>query len=369
MKQLWINSLHSAPAATCWLSLKDHGALLPLTLAWLGLILVMPQPAPAQLAVDKPIITTEPDKLDFGVMNQQESQDKEIIIRNIGGEVLKIREVKPDCGCTIADVSKKELQPGEATTLKVTFNSKKFEGPQTKYVRIYSNDPDTPLLEYVIQADVHVPIYIKPPKRQLGFGRLRQGETNIQKAWLETHEVPELELKPVRYNSELFTIEIKNNTDGALNKAIMVVHSKPDAPVGNHREFIRLETNVPEMRTIDFEAFVDILQDLEVNPPKINFRYAQRDQVMKHKVHVRATGEDIKFKITGAEIDLPNFVSNVEETIPNQETIVYVSGRPLPTSDPRAKEAKGRMMGTLRIFTDLPHLPELQVTITYLLKM
>ena len=340
-----------------------------LVAAGLGLATGWTLPTAAQVAIDQPIITVEPQALDFGVMNQNESRQGEIIIRNIGGTPLNIREVKSDCGCTVPDVEKRDLAPGESTTLKVTFNSKKFEGRQTKFVRIYSNDPDTPLIEYPVQADVHVPVFVKPPKRQLGFGRLRQGETVTRKAWFETRDIPVLEITPTRYDQDLFSVEIQADPDGASNKAIMVVQSKPDAPVGKHREFIRVNTNVPDLQVIDFEAFLDILQDLEVHPSKINFRYAQRNQLLKQTIRVRSTTEGIEFKITGVEIDLPDFETQVEEVIPNQETFVYITGRPLPTSDPRAIAANGRMRGTLHIFTDLPNQPELTVPITYLLKM
>jgi hypothetical protein len=77
----------------------------------------------------------------------------------------------------------------------------------------------------------------------------------------------------------------------------------------------------------------------------------------------------VEFKITGAKIDLPDFSIEVIETIPNQETVVRLIGTPLPTNDPRAVEAKGRMKGILRIFTDQESLPELQVSVRYLLKM
>jgi hypothetical protein len=42
---------------------------------------------------------------------------------------------------------------------------------------------------------------------------------------------------------------------------------------------------------------------------------------------------------------------------------------PLPASDPRVQEAQGRMQGTLRIFTDLPGQPELQVKVLYQLRI
>jgi len=326
-------------------------------------------PTPAQIAVDRPIITVEPEILNFGVMPQHESRSGEITIHNIGGALLKIREVKSDCGCTVADVSQREVASGASTTLSVTFNSQKFEGPQTKYIQIYSNDPDTPVLEYVVSAKVKVPVYVNPVKRQLAFGRLRQGESNTQRAWFETEDIAELEITPTRFNEQLFTVEVDQNPDGQANRAILTVHSKPDAPVGEHREFIRVETNVPDLPLIDFEAFLTVLKDLEAIPAKVDLRYAQRNRQFETLVRVRATSKEVEFKVTGAEIDLPNFKAEIEETIPNVETFVHLTGMPVTRDDPLAIQSEGRIQGTLRIFTNLPQQPELIVPVRYLLKM
>jgi hypothetical protein len=210
---------------------------------------------------------------------------------------------------------------------------------------------------------------VNPVKRQLSFGRLRQGESGTRRASFKTDEIDELIIEPVRFDETLFRLEVEPNPDGEANQAVLIVHSLPDAPLGEHREFIRVNTNVPEVPHIDFEAFLTMLQDLEPQPAKVDFKYALRNRELKTKVRVRPTVNDIKFKITGAEIDLPNFTVQVEETIPNTETLIHISGMPLTKEDPLAVESQGRITGTLRIFTDLPQQPELTVPVRYLLKM
>lgn len=323
----------------------------------------------AQLSVDQPIITVEPEVMDFGVVQQNESRSGDITIRNIGGAMLQIRDIKSDCGCTVAEVNQRELGPGESTLLSVTFNSKKFEGPQTKLVKIYTNDPQSPVVEYQVLAKVHVPVYVTPIKRQLGFGRLRQGETQTQKAWFKTEDIDQLNIEVTRYNEQLFEFEIEQAPEGQTNQSVLVVHSRPDAPIGEHREFIRVETNVTDLPIIDFEAFLTVLQDLEALPAKVDFRYAPRNREMKTKVRVRSTTDGVEFKITGAEIDLPQFQVQVDETIPNTETLIHISGMPITKEDPLAVESQGRIAGTLRIFTNLPQQPELTIPVRYLLKM
>ena len=73
--------------------------------------------------------------------------------------------------------------------------------------------------------------------------------------------------------------------------------------------------------------------------------------------------------MTGAEIDLPEISLEVIETLPNAETKVLMTGAPIASTDPRAVEANGRIKGTLRIFTDLPKTPVVEVPVTYMVRM
>ncbi len=336
----------------------------------LGLLLILGRgTAAAQSDTDRPVLDVQPAELDLGTMQQNQSVDRPVTIRNLGTQPLHIDEIAPDCGCTIAKLENQDLPPGGETQVNINFNSQHFQGGIEKIVRIYSNDPTYPIFELKLKVNVHVPIIVEPRNRQLGFGKVRLGQPGLVRAWFQATDIPKLELKPERYDQDLFDIEIVPNYEGNPQRSVMIVRTRPDAPVGDHREFIRLGTNAPDMPTIDFEAFVDFVQELYVDKPSIRFGYAMKGVPLKQSIRVQATSSGTKFKITGAEIDLPDFTTKVVEAIPNRETRIDITGMPLLPSDPRAQEAAGRMQGTLRIFTDLPSQPELQVKVLYLLRI
>jgi hypothetical protein len=316
-----------------------------------------------------PAISLEPAFLDLGVLEHYQQETRNVVISNIGDDVLRIDRIESTCGCTVAELENDVLEPGEQTTLTVTFDSQKFEGPQAKSIVIFSNDPASPELEYEILADVHVPVLVDPPTKRVFFGTVRRQQDSAELVVFTSPDVPQLQVTPSRYNEELFSFETVNPYEGDPQKVLLVVRIKPEAPTGNHREFIRVETNVAEMPTVDLEAIANVVQDLCTDLDRIGFRYVERDEIMTQTVKVRPMAEDIAFKVTGAEIDLPNFEARVEEVVPNKDVRVHISGRPLPTSDPRARAAQGRMVGTLRIFTDLPTQPELTIRVSYLLKL
>ena len=357
----------------CWtgsLHRRTRHLSAALCLPALALLLILGRgTAAAQSDTDRPVLDVQPAELDLGTMKQDQSVDRLVTIRNLGTLPLHIDEIKPDCGCTIAKLQDQDLAPGGETQVNINFNSQHFQGGIEKIVRIYSNDPTYPIFELKLKVDVHVPIVVEPRNRQLGFGKVRVGQQGMARAWFQASDIPKLELTPERYDKDLFDIEIVPNYEGNPQRSVMIVRTRPDAPVGNQREFIRVATNAPEMPTIDFEAFVEFVQELYVDKPYIRFGYAMKGVQLQQSIQVRASTPGTKFKITGAEIDLPDFRTKVVETIPNRETRIDITGMPLLPSDPRAQEAEGRMQGTLRIFTDLPSQPELEVKVLYLLRI
>lgn len=91
---------------------------------------------------------------DFGDIKEGEVVSHDFIVFNKGTNTLKIEKVKASCGCTAANPTKTELEPEDSTSIKVEFNSKHRRGVQRKFVYIFSNDPETPQLRLVFNANI-----------------------------------------------------------------------------------------------------------------------------------------------------------------------------------------------------------------------
>lgn len=315
------------------------------------------------------VLTIEPASIDFGTMERHQTRTTDLVIRNDGGADLELLDVASTCGCTVAQPEKKLLKPGQSTKLKVTFDSKEFQGEQIKYIKIRSNDPTSPAVDIPVRAVVRVPIVVQPGKLQFAFGRVRRGEVAVEKSWLQAMDGKELRLSPGSLRSDLFRVETEENVEGDPTRAILTVRLRQDAPYGPFQEVLRVGTNIPEMPSLDYEVLGEVIHDIEVHPAQLNFRYVERDRPLRHELRVRPSRSGVKFKVLRAECDLPEFKVQVDERIPGHETVVVLSGTPIPANDPRAVEAKGRIQGTVRIFTDNPNQPELQVAVTYLLRI
>lgn len=100
-------------------------------------------------------------------------------IKNIGNDTLKIVNVQPTCGCTYAPLSKNLLLPGESTDLVITLSISNFEGPISKHIRIYSNDPKHSLMDVELKANIEREVFVSP-SNMVSFTDLRVGQTGKQ---------------------------------------------------------------------------------------------------------------------------------------------------------------------------------------------
>lgn len=136
--------------------------------------------------IAQPKIESKENSFDFGNIQQGDVVSHNFVLKNIGTEKLVIEKVRASCGCTAAAPEKKELEPGESTSVKVTFDSHGRVGVQKKYVYIFSNDPEQKQLrlafttkilkENEIDAKKVDSAVLELSQHEVIFGDLQQGE-------------------------------------------------------------------------------------------------------------------------------------------------------------------------------------------------
>lgn len=89
---------------------------------------------------------------DFGKIPQGKPVEATFEFTNTGDEPLVISEVKPTCGCTIADFTKTPVLKGKTGTIKLTFNAA-VANAFSKAVTVMSNSK-TPVKMLYIKGEV-----------------------------------------------------------------------------------------------------------------------------------------------------------------------------------------------------------------------
>jgi hypothetical protein len=130
------------------------------------------QTAPA--AQGPRIICDEP-LFDFGTADSQSTIEHTFVIRNIGDTTLEISQVRPACGCTLANISEKMVAPGAESQITARLSLQGRNGPQSKAITIMSNDPQNPEYRVTLAGTVATSINVTPDR--LMFGQISPDQT------------------------------------------------------------------------------------------------------------------------------------------------------------------------------------------------
>lgn len=89
--------------------------------------------------VPKTKVTFDKEIHDFGEIEQGEIVETTFLIKNVGDKNLYIVDAHGSCGCTVPEVTKEAIEPGESAPISVKFDSNGKSGEVTKTVMITCN--------------------------------------------------------------------------------------------------------------------------------------------------------------------------------------------------------------------------------------
>jgi Protein of unknown function (DUF1573) len=143
-------------------------------------------------------------KFDLGKIDRGTQAKKQLTLKNVGNEKLVLGNVEVSCGCTGTVVSNKELNPGDTTSLLITFNSKNFNGQVHKSVTVNSNAADAPRTIIEFTATVIEDLAFSP--MQFYFKDAEVGRTSTATIVVKNESTKELMI--TGYHTELENFKI-----------------------------------------------------------------------------------------------------------------------------------------------------------------
>jgi hypothetical protein len=216
---------------------------------------------------------------DFGVMEQNASRSHVFVLRNDGGQTLRLTKGETTCKCTLFEIAKTTLEPGEATDVTLTWEAK-TEGPEfTQSAEIGTNDPQRSALRLVVAGKVRHAL--RAERGELIFNQLTSNDEVTRTirvfAYLrddlqvEKHELRDAAL------SKYFQVEITPLTKETLAEEAdaksgveVAVTIKPGLPLGKLSQAIRLHTNFPEQPPLEIPFNGQLLGDITLAGPQTN---------------------------------------------------------------------------------------------------
>jgi len=112
-----------------------------------------------------------PATVDFGKYPAEDRKVASYKIRNAGNDILKIINIRKNCGCAKATCSKKELKPQEDATVEVVILPDSIFGPYSKNTYVESSDPTNAFLCLAIAGNA-IPLVEIKPQDYINAGRI-----------------------------------------------------------------------------------------------------------------------------------------------------------------------------------------------------
>lgn len=212
-----------------------------------------------------PSIACDAPTFEFGSVSNTETVKHTFTVRNDGKSVLNISGVKPACGCTIADISSKVLQPGESATIAASLSLKGRRGLQTKTITVNSDDPKTPAYKLTLKGTAASEVGLEPTS--IYVGQLGFGEQVTKDVVITNNGTNPLEIVSITSQNNLVTYSVVTNVVG---KSFTVKVTNSDSiPVGRISDYLTITTNNDKAKTERLTVFGNVVAKLAIAPTAI----------------------------------------------------------------------------------------------------
>ena len=182
----------------------------------------------------QPILEIDAPAIDFGDVKQHQTLTKRCKLTNRSTSILVIRDLVKSCGCTTAEVTSTEIEPGASVFLDIEWNTRSLRGRNTEVVGINftkKTDEETMTVTLSLIANVqpsvkssvdHLEFSIaEPASKSVTFQRVDTKPLAItscktsQEAFRVTHEGAEVRVifEPKNYRPESGAMAVLIRTD------------------------------------------------------------------------------------------------------------------------------------------------------------
>ena len=322
------------------------------------LILLILAPCLAFAAGANGAILVDRSEVDLGFVYRDQPQRMTFNLDNTSGDSLHVVSIEPSCDCTTAQVVPEVIPPRGKGEVVVFFDPMGYEGrgKVKESVRLFTTDKKNP--EILLTFAIEVGIGPEPEPRSLAFGQVAKGEADTLNLLIRPGKaVGAAGANPVRVlgvrsdNERVAVKEIGRTGDGADRFEVVVTNK---AGGGHLSGFVTLETSDNLKREIRIPVTASLLGSIAAQPDAIAFGPTLPGDYIAQTVRVFATG-NLKFKIESVTSSIGQLAFEVSPSAQGGYEIKTKIKQGAPS---------GRVMGNIRIETDRPDEPPLDIRVT-----
>jgi hypothetical protein len=205
-------------------------------------------------------------------------------------------------------VTAKDVPPGGAGEIKVTFESKGYQGEVRKVVTVESNDPENPTVRLTLKGTIVSDVTVTP--QAINLGTIRKGQP-VQPSLLTIRlkEGKGLKVEEVSTDSPAVRLKKQKETAGEL---VYEVGLTEKAAIGRVYGQISVVTNNKKAPKI-LVPFHGIIQgNVKITPQLVSFGMVQPGQKATQTIYV-AKDADVPFTVRHVTTSSPQVSAEVIE--------------------------------------------------------
>ncbi len=300
-----------------------------------------------------PTIVFDNSDFNFGQIYKGQKVEHIFKFKNQGNDILRIKKVKPSCGCTAVILTNKTVPPGETGEIKSTFNSGTFRGSIKKSITVSSNDPNTPNHRLTISGQILEDISINPVNINFGSIFLDKETDKTVTVTIKSQTEPDFKINKITSSKPYINASIAEEKDGEY---IINVTLKDYHKIGRFSGKIYLETNSPKQQKANIPFFGEIAGDVTTYPKRIYYGIVTEGREQTQKLFVKMNEDNIK--ILNIRLS-PDFLSiKIDEK--------YEQNNPHCLIEIKLNKnaAIGKLNGLLELYTNSKNQPVIKIPIT-----
>lgn len=252
---------------------------------------------------------------DFGNILDEANVETTFTFTNSGDTTLEILDHRATCGCTVPEISKRSLLPGESATIKVVFHPAHKRGQQNQTVTLMTNSPEQPQVPLTITANVRPMTWADPVVAH--FSRIEKGDPRTIQIDVYSR-VPDFKVEAVNMTNDVVfraaasePVEVPGDSEGEkLRKVSIAISLSPTVPLGNHTETLQIRTNDPKKPVLNQQVIAEVIGDLLPAPNRVSLGVVRPGDPLKSEFKISSrSGKPFKIlsakavATTGVQID------------------------------------------------------------------
>ncbi len=205
-------------------------------------------------------------------------------------------------------MSAKDVPPGGVGEIKVTFQSKGYQGDVRKVVTVESNDPENPTVQLTLRGKVVADVTVTP--QAINLGTIRKGQPS-QPSLLTINLKEGKGLKVEEVTADSPAVALKKQKDTPAEVVYEIV-ATDKVPIGRISGQISVVTNNKKAPKILVPFYGIIQGNVKVTPQLASFGMVKSGQKATQTIYVTKDA-DVQFKVVKVVPSSPQVAANVVE--------------------------------------------------------